>query len=77
MLESEINNNNNVDVKKIVVEDDDDDVPTLSADTMAALLEFYAENKVDEENKQENQGEVEIKKDEFQIKEGLDLDMDQ
>lgn len=52
MLESEINNNSCTDGKKTVMEEDDD-VPTLSADTMAALLEFYAENKVDEENKQE------------------------
>lgn len=52
MSESEINNNNSTEFKKTVVEEDDD-VPTLSADTMAALLEFYAENKVDEENKQE------------------------
>lgn len=45
-LEKSIEINNNLEnLTKNTCDDDDDDVPQLSAETLKALQEFYAENK--------------------------------
>ena len=51
MIESEINRENNI-------QDEDDDIPKLSAETLKALQEFYAESELIENKTDVNENWV-------------------